>query len=228
MNWLGGEGNPRLGQLIDRHEFGLVQLAIFVLGLAAPLAFVGAAVFFNWLGARSGGKVIINDQLVLKGLGKVPDPDFFGPFWRFASSIRERPSALEQFKGEVEKLREMVSRLEVSNQIKLAACHAGAGVRMSVLAPLLFKEAFGFDAPREDDEVNQRWIEQTIKNYEKIPDFMYRVLDPLVEGEWLLSVGTDAGKYVFLITTQRVFTFEKQELTHSIEVPAIRRFKVLT
>jgi hypothetical protein len=226
MNWLGGEGNPRLGQLIDRHEFGLEQLVIFVLELAAPLAFVGTAVFFNWLGARSGGKVIINDQLVLKGLGKVPDPDFFDPFWRFASSIRERPYALEQFKGEVEKLREMVSSLKVPNQIKLAACHAGAGARMSVLAPLLFKEAFGSDAPQKD-EVNQRWIEQTIKYYEKIPDFMYSVVDPLKEGEWIISVGTDAGKFVFLITTQRVFTFDKQELTHSIEVPAIRRFEVL-
>jgi len=224
-NWLGGE-HSRLELAIDRHEFGAEQILIFLLELAAPLAFVGAAAFFNWLGGRSGGKVILNDRIVLRGLSKVPDPDFFTPFWRFAASMRERPYALQQFKDEVEKLGAAVSGVKVSDPIKRAACHAAAGVRMCVLAPLLFKEAFGEDAPSED-EVNQRWVEQTIKNYEKIPDFIYRALDPLPEAEWILSVGTHAGECVFLITTLRVFAFEKQKLTHSMDVSSISRFEVV-
>jgi hypothetical protein len=215
--------------MLDQGTFFWFPAIIFLLMLIVPLALLGLAALFNWLASRTG-KVMINGQVVLKGLRGVPDPTFFNRFWQFASRVRENPHALEQYNSEVGRIREMIAHVETPEFVRTAACQAGAGVRMAVLAPEIFKEVFGSSAPA-DDEVDADWVQKVIESYEKNRDLVWNVLDPLLEVEWILSIGTTtreltSGELIYLITTRRVFAFSREKLTLGIEVPSIERFEV--
>lgn len=203
-------------------------ILIFLLTLSIGFIFLGVAALLRGLASRTGN-LIVNDNIILRDLSleNVPDPKYFAHFWKFTSVILNDPDTHEQFPRNAERLRAMIAQLNIRNEVKSAVCNAGAGALTMALAPEIYKNITGEEPSKSDaSAIDRGWLERTIDNYEKIPSFMWRVIDSLLDGEWIISAGRNAGEFVFLITTRRMFIFEKQQLTHNIDVSTIKQFDV--
>ena len=224
-SWLAGD-HPYLADVIDSHRW--FELVTFIVTLILPLAFLVAAFLF---GRLAQSQVRINGQTVLKGLGKghallVGRPDILASRWTFASSIRENPDRLKQFEEEVEKLRVLVAKSNVAPRVSTEVCLLGADMRMRWIAKDLFSDVFS-SPPPDSDPVDQATIKRLVSAFGIIPDFAWEAMEPFLDGEYLLEVGVVENRVDYVISSRRLFTFEKKKLKRAFDVQSIETLEVI-